>query len=145
MFPMRLVLDTNVVMDLLHFADPRLQPLAAALTGGRVQLFTDGDCLAELERVAAYAKFALPADAQAALLETYRNSVTRCDADGPEDFVLPRCRDGDDQKFLVLAARCRAELLVTRDKMLLRLAGHRRTPPPFAIVTGVAACARLTG
>ena len=141
---MRLVLDTNVVMDLLHFADPRLQPLASALADGRLQLFTDGDCLAELERVAAYAKFALPADAQTTLLARYRSCVTRCDADCPENFVLPRCRDGDDQKFLVLAARCRADVLVTRDKMLLRLAGHRRTPPPFAIVSGEAVCRLLS-
>ena len=48
---------------------------------------------------------------------------------------LPHCRDADDQKFLELAARCRADVLVTRDRQLLRLARHRLRPPPFAILT----------
>ena len=57
---------------------------------------------------------------------------------------LPRCRDADDQKFLVLAALCGADLLVTRDKLLLKLARHRHRPPPFGIVTAATAC-RLLG
>ena len=62
-----------------------------------------------------------------------------CEADGPEDYALPRCRDPDDQKFLVLAVRCRAELLITRDRGLLTLARQRRRPLPYAIVTAEAA------
>ncbi len=69
------------------------------------------------------------------LLENYAGFVVRCDVGTGEAPILPRCRDTDDQKFLELAARCKAEMLVTRDKQLLRLARHRHKPPPFAIVT----------
>ena len=48
---MRLVLDTNIVMDMLHFANLHTAPLLAALAAGRYQCFTDEACLAELERV----------------------------------------------------------------------------------------------
>ena len=137
---MRLVLDTNIVMDMLHFANPHTAPLLAALTAGRCTAFTDRDCLAELERVCAYPAFALDAAAQSALLARYREFVLIDDAgEDAAAIALPRCRDPDDQKFLILAARCRADLLITRDKLLLRLAGHRRLPPPFRIVTAEAA------
>lgn len=137
---MRLVLDTNIVMDMLHFANPHTAPLLAALTAGRCTAFTDRDCLAELERVCAYPAFALDAAAQSALLARYREFVLIDEAgEDAATVALPRCRDPDDQKFLILAARCRADLLITRDKLLLRLASHRRLPPPFRILTAEAA------
>ena len=77
------------------------------------------------------------------MFEHYLRLVTRCDAAADEDYPLPRCRDADDQKFLVLAARCHADLLITRDKLLLKLAHHRRLPPPFTILTAQAACQLL--
>ena len=137
--PHRIVLDTNIVMDMLHFDDRHTQPLRRAIDDGRLQCFTDGDCLAELERVTGYPAFALDDAGRQSLLENYLRFVTRCDAADAEDYPLPRCRDQDDQKFLILAARSRADLLVTRDKLLLRLAHHRRLPPPFTIATAQAA------
>lgn len=136
---MRAVLDTNVVIDLLHFADPPAQALHRAIRYGALQCFVDQPCLAELERVARYPRFALDAGAQQALLTDYRAFVTPCEAEDAEDFALPRCRDADDQKFLILARRCRADLLITRDRLLLAVARQRRLPLPFAIVTAVEA------
>ena len=141
--PRRIVLDTNIVMDMLHFDDRHTQPLRRAIDDGRLQCFTDGDCLAELERVTGYPAFALDAPGRQSLFESYLSLVTRCDADGEEDYPLPRCRDADDQKFLILAARCRADLLITRDKLLLRLNRHRRLPPASPIATAQAACQLL--
>jgi putative PIN family toxin of toxin-antitoxin system len=122
-------------MDLLHFADVKTQPLQAAIAGGEVRCFSDSECLAELERVVAYPQFGLGAEARSALIDDYRRFVTLLEATAEENYLLPRCRDADDQKFLILAARCRADLLITRDKLLLRLAGHRQRPPPCRIVT----------
>lgn len=137
---MRLVLDTNILIDMFHFANPHTVPVLAALTGGHCTCFTDRDCLAELERVCTYPAFGLDSAQQSALIARYGELVVHADAT-PSDpcFPLPRCRDPDDQKFLILAARCQADLLITRDKLLLRLAGHRRLPPPFRIVTAEAA------
>ena len=140
---MRIVLDTNIVMDLLHFGDRHTHPLKTAIQAGRVQCFTDAECLAELERVTGYPEFGLPPERQRLLLETYRSFALSCEAQPHENFFLPRCRDPDDQKFLILAARCQADLLVTRDKLLLKLARHRRIPPPFSIMTAETACQLL--
>lgn len=132
---MRLVLDTNIIVELLHFADPRTRPLHAAIAAGRVQCFSDSECMAELERVVAYPQFGLEHGGREALVDAYRRFATLLEASAEENYPLPRCRDPDDQKFLILAARCRADLLITRDKLLLRLAGHRQRPPPCRIVT----------
>lgn len=137
---MRIVLDTNIIIDLLHFADRRAAPLWPWLEEGRLHAFTDGECLAELERVSGYPEFGLDASARQALMQRYGNVVEACEAIAGEQTVLPRCRDADDQKFLVLAARCSADLLITRDKELLRLARHRL---PFAILTAEAAVAHI--
>lgn len=144
---MRAVLDTNIVMDLLHFADPRTQALQRAIMRGALRCFTDRTCLSELERVSAYPQFKLDAAAQRALLERYRSFASACDSDSyqSEDYPLPRCRDSDDQKFLILALRCRADLLITRDRLLLKLARHRHLPVPCMIVTAEAASALLAG
>jgi putative PIN family toxin of toxin-antitoxin system len=132
---MRLVLDTNIVMDMLHFDDRHTHALRMALNHGHMTCFTDSECLAELEKVSRYPEFGLDLPARNALIEGYRGIATLCDASGVEDYLLPRCRDRDDQKFLVLAARSKADLLITRDKMLLKLVRNRRNPPPCPIVT----------
>ena len=140
---MHLVLDTNIVMDMLHFDDRHTQALRGAIDRGQLQCFTDAECLAELERVTGYPEFGLDAPARAALLQSYLGRVTSFDAKAEENYPLPRCRDKDDQKFLILAARCQAEFLITRDKLLLRLNRHRQLPPPFTILTAQTACQLL--
>ena len=136
---MRAVLDTNIVIDLLHFADPQTLALQQAIARGTLHCFTDHPCLAELQRVCTYPQFGLDAAAQGVLLDGYASFVTHCEPDAVEDYPLPRCRDADDQKFLILAARCRADLLVTRDRQLLRRARKRNPAPPYAILDAEAA------
>jgi len=135
------VLDTQIVLDLLHFADPRTAELSVAILHGNLRCFCDRRCFGEFERVLAYPQFALDTDSRQALLVRYRALTTFCEAPDDETEVLPRCRDADDQKFLQLAVRCRAELLITRDRKLLRLSGDRRLP--FAIVDAPQAASRL--
>ena len=139
---MNLVLDTNVVMELLHWQDPRSAALMGMIETGSVRCFTDAGCLAELQRVLAYPQFGRDAGAQQAILERYRAFAAEVPA-GALAADLPRCRDGDDQKFMEVAARCGADLLVTRDRELLKLARSRRHPAPFAIVTPEQATAHL--
>jgi predicted nucleic acid-binding protein len=105
--PMRAVLDTNIVIDLLHFADPQTLALQQAIARGTLHCFTDRPCLAELQRVCAYPQFGLDAAAQGVLLDRYASFVAHCEPDAVEDYPLPRCRDADDQKFLILGMRCR--------------------------------------
>ncbi|MEF8755498.1 MAG: putative toxin-antitoxin system toxin component, PIN family [Accumulibacter sp.] len=144
---MRAVLDTNSVLDLLHFRDPFLCSLQAAIDSRLLQCFTDRHCLAELQRVSSYPRFRLTAVAQSALLDEYRRFALACEDPGEqeEDDPLPTCRDADDQKFLVLARRCRADLLLTRDQRLLQLDRRCRRRLPFRILTTRAACILLAG
>ena len=136
--PLHAVLDTNVVLDLFHFIDPRTLSLKHAIEAGWLRCYGDEACLDELQRVLTYPEFGLETDAQNRLLAAYRGLLTIIDdnaADAAGSFDLPRCRDVDDQKFLTLAARSNADLLITRDKELLRLARRRVRRTSFAIVT----------
>ncbi|MEF8728607.1 MAG: putative toxin-antitoxin system toxin component, PIN family [Accumulibacter sp.] len=144
---MRAVLDTNIVLDLLHFRDPLLCSLQAAIDSRLLQCFTDRHCLAELQRVSSYPRFRLTAGAQSALLDAYDRFALACENAGErqEDQSLPACRDADDQKFLLLARRCRADLLLTRDQRLLQLDRRRGRRLPFRILTAGAACILLAG
>ena len=55
----RIVLDTNVCLDLLVFGDPRVEPLRAALQCGDVIGVRDDACRDEWIRVLAYPLLAL--------------------------------------------------------------------------------------
>ena len=48
---MRLVLDTNVVLDLFYWRDPALAELSSALAAGRCLCLADARTMGELERV----------------------------------------------------------------------------------------------
>lgn len=126
---MKLILDTNVVLDWLVFRDTNVAALQPALDQGRVEIVTHAPALDELRRVLAYSQFKLAADEQQEMLERY-NSCTRLTAlpanvhvdDLPAGF--PRCRDRDDQHFLTLAYYERSALLVSKDAAVLELT-HR--------------------
>ena len=118
---MRIVLDTNVVLDLIVFHDPGATDLKAAIDSGQITLLTSPDCLVELRRVLAYVAFGLDQAAQESAFAWFRDRVHVSDAP-PSEPLLPRCRDRDDQKFLDLAWESNADYLVTKDKALLELA-----------------------
>lgn len=118
---MRLVLDTNVVLDLVVFHDPGAAQLRAAIETRKVSLLTTAECLEELRLVLGYPEFKLDGEAQAAAYEWYAARAEVVET-SPPDPLLPRCRDADDQKFLDLAWAADAGHLVTKDKALLELA-----------------------
>jgi putative PIN family toxin of toxin-antitoxin system len=119
--PIKVVLDTNVVLDLVVFRDPAAEPIRLAVESGRVALLSSTDCLDELRRVLSYPEFGLDAARQASALEWYESRLQRLEAP-PVKGRLPHCRDADDQKFLDLAWAANAAHLVTKDKALLVLA-----------------------
>jgi len=136
---LRLVLDTNVVLDLFHWSNTDAVPIMAALEGGRIQCLADDRTLDELQRVLTYPQLKLTPEMAVDRYSRY-NRLVQVVANG-EAPPLPRCKDRDDQKFLELAARCDANLLVTKDKALLRLRG--RTTLGFKILKPAAASALL--
>ena len=117
------VLDTNIWLDWLLFDDPGIAALRAAQAEGRLTLIASAATRAELGAVLARAAFGLLADAVATRLAEH-DRITTVRTEPVLGACTLRCTDPNDQMFLDLAVACGAELLLTKDRALLRLAGR---------------------
>lgn len=161
MIPNRIVLDTNVCLDLFVFRDPRWQALLDALRDGRLEAVSRTDCRKEWLIVLRYEHLGLDDagrerataefDALIRCVEQPAETTTDRSQDGsatPDDtsvtgvatdtsqrVPLPVCRDPDDQKFLELARDAEAQTLITKDKLLLKLARKTARAGLFEILT----------
>ncbi|MCE2999992.1 MAG: putative toxin-antitoxin system toxin component, PIN family [Betaproteobacteria bacterium] len=133
--PRRLVLDSNIWLDWLVFGDGAVVAIRNDVGEGLAEVLIDPPCLDELARVLAYPlqRWTLDAAGVEQALATCRQIARLVQT--PQTALQARCADGDDQKFLELAAGCGAYALVTRDRELLRMA---RNGLPFHIVTPAA-------
>jgi putative PIN family toxin of toxin-antitoxin system len=115
----RLVIDTNWLLDLWVFEDPRAQPLRAALEAGELRWMATRHMRAEFERVLGYTAVArrLQADRResAALLAEFESRVEWVD---PAPRAPVRCTDPDDQVFIDLALQLKA-MLLSKDRAVL--------------------------
>ncbi|MDO9466777.1 MAG: putative toxin-antitoxin system toxin component, PIN family [Thiobacillus sp.] len=118
--PPRVVLDTNLVLSALVFANGRLAPLRHAWQGGRCVPLVSKATTAELIRVLAYPKFKLNDEEQHELLADYLPWCATVRIPNPPP-ATPKCRDPFDQPFLQLAAAGKADFLVSGDNNLLSL------------------------
>jgi len=128
---LRTVLDTNVNLSSILFSRSRLTWLRQMWREERLLPLSSRATVAELIRVLAYPKFRLTCGDTEILLSAYLPCAELVAVERLSVPPLPRCSDEADQMFLVLAAVGNAEVLVTGDKSLLRLAGRTR----FAIET----------
>ena len=129
----RIVLDTNVCLDLFVFMDPRWAPLLAALESGAVEAVTRADCRDEYRVVLHYPH--LPLDEASRPLAAQRfDELIKVLAPDARPVRLPVCTDKDDQKFLEIARDAGAEILVTKDKALLKLARKTAQAGMFGIM-----------
>jgi len=118
---MQLVLDTNIVLDLLVFADVQAQPLKQGLEAGELRWLATAAMREELARVLAYPKLAQRVahhrgSADAVLGDFDRQAVLH---DTPAKAPVT-CGDPDDQKFIDLAVAHRCALL-SKDYEVLRM------------------------
>ncbi|MBU6485494.1 MAG: putative toxin-antitoxin system toxin component, PIN family, partial [Betaproteobacteria bacterium] len=123
----RVVLDTNVVLSALLFAQGRLARLRAAWQQEDFHPLASTATIGELMRALTYPKFKLTVDDQHELLADYLPWCTTVSMPGK----LPRtpvCRDPFDAPFLQLAIVGKAGYLVTGDDDLLGLAARIRCP-----------------
>ena len=132
----RIVVDTNVLLDLLFWRDASAEPLRLALETGAVAAVFDDEALKEAGEVLGRPQF-LAGDDEAvfALLEAWSRNAQRV----PEEAVAAsaktlavRCRDPLDQKFLVLATK--DKLLFKAGKKMRRFGVEPLRPADFALL-----------
>lgn len=118
---MSVVLDTNVALDLLVFADAATEPLQSALTRGQLDWLATAAMRDEFECVLEYpqiaSRLALAGSAAIQVLARFDRQA-RIVAPPPRAPVT--CSDPDDQKFIDLAVSRRC-LLLTKDAAVLKL------------------------
>jgi putative PIN family toxin of toxin-antitoxin system len=120
---MRVVLDSNVWIDILVFDDPATRPIHAALVARTLDALIDERCLKELTRVLDYPQFVrMNVDKAAALASVGQLSTLVAATLDESERPLPKCKDRDDQKFLELAHASGADWLVSKDRAVLKLA-----------------------
>lgn len=134
MIPKRIVLDTNVCLDLFVFKDPRWTALLAALKSGAVEAVTKAECRMEWQIVLGYSQLHLN-EAMRTECNAAFDALIGCIAPEPRTNVkLPLCSDPDDQKFLELSRDAQAATLITKDKALLKLAKKTARAGLFEII-----------
>ena len=117
-----IVIDTNIVLDLLVFDDPRWVPLRAALAAGELRWLATAAMREELLRVLGYPliarrlqKDARQPDEVMAAFDAQVHTVATVPARAR--FV---CKDPDDQIFIDLAVAQAARLL-SKDQAVLSM------------------------
>ena len=115
-----IVIDTNVLLDLFVFHDPRWAELLAALEAGEVEALTRADCRDEYLAVLHYKHLPLDDDSRLAAAARF-DALLRLVAVDSKAIRLPVCTDRDDQKFMELARDAGASILISKDKALLKL------------------------
>jgi uncharacterized protein len=131
--PLRLVLDTNIVVAGLLWNGPPRHLIELAIEGEAVELFSSPVLLDELAHTLGYSKFDKRIEgfgaSIAALVAQYAALVTLV-----VPVSVPRvvAKDADDDHVIAAAVAARVELIVTGDrKHLLPIGSHRG----IAIVT----------
>ena len=119
--PLRVVLDTNVVLSALVFGGGLAGRLRLAWQRGLVLPLASTVTAQELVRVLAYPKYRLSLQEQGELLADYLPYVKSVRIPQPPPPV-PDCRDAMDVVFLHLAVAGKARALVSGDRDLLALA-----------------------
>ena len=118
---MRVVLDTNIVLDLWLYNDPATPALLAALENKTVQWLATQVMRDELERVLAYTHIA---QRLALAQRSAQDILVQFDTHAQLMPMAPKalfvCKDTDDQKFIDLAAQHQAQLL-SKDKAVLTM------------------------
>ena len=123
---MKLVLDTNIVLDLWVFRDAAVAGLGAAIANKEVEWLATGAMRDELAAVLSYEQIGARMDAAnvsaSVVLERFDAHAVIVPAPVP---AAHKCRDPDDQKFVDLAVAHEATLL-SKDAQVLAL--RRKLP-----------------
>jgi putative PIN family toxin of toxin-antitoxin system len=131
--PKKVVIDTNVCLDLFVFNDPRWAKLVAAIESGEVEAVTRSDCRDEYNIVLHYKHLPLDDDSRPLAAARF-DQMIKVVAPPESSIKLPVCSDRADQKFLEIARDAGAEVLITKDKALLKLARRLAREGMFKVI-----------
>ena len=123
--PLRLVLDTNVLVSALLFRQGTLRWILHSWQSGEVVPLKNTRTYEELVRVLSYTKFNLSREQIERVINTFLPWAEVVEV--PDALDVPYPRDPNDRPFLELAVAGHADALVTGDDDLLTLA------PEFSI------------
>ncbi len=113
-----LILDTNIVLDLLVFQDPRANWIRDGIARGQFELIYSSEMLLELADVIARPQFAQSAYDQSTVLSSWAQMAIH----KPTPPRCPyRCDDPDDQAFIDLAYHYRPSQLLSKDRKVLQM------------------------
>ena len=116
----RLVLDTNVILDLLVFKDPSAEPIRLLLDAKQVDAVRTSVSMAELIDVIGRPAFKLSQEDQETILQAWQSNTRLLENTGIEPAPFT-CRDPDDQVFLDMAYSLRPTFLLSKDLRVLEL------------------------
>jgi len=116
----RLVLDTNVILDLLVFKDPSAEPIRLLLDAKLVDAVRNEASILELVDVIQRPTFKLSREEQEIILQAWESS-TRLLENAAIESAPFTCRDLDDQVFINMAYSLRPALLLSKDLRVLEL------------------------
>ena len=116
----RLVLDTNVILDLLVFKDPSTEPIRLLLDANQVDAVRTPASMAELIDVIGRPAFKLSREDQATIVQAWETSSRLLENTAIESAPFT-CRDLDDQVFINMAYSLRPALLLSKDLRVLEL------------------------
>ena len=115
------VLDTNILLDLYVFQDPRAHLLRPHVETRSMCFLASDQTVAELANVLTREKFSLSVQRQNDILSSWRSASQVL----PQEAIQSspwRCKDRDDQVFLDLAWTRRPAVLLSKDLHVLRFA-----------------------
>ena len=116
----RLVLDTNIILDLLVFKDLSAEPIRLLLDAKLVDAIRTSASMAELMDVIGRPTFKLSREDQETIVQAWESSTRLLENEAIEPAPFT-CRDLDDQVFLDMAYSIRPALLLSKDLRVLEL------------------------
>jgi putative PIN family toxin of toxin-antitoxin system len=119
--PIKVVIDTNVCLDLFAFQDPRWLEIFNQLKSGNIIAVTRKECREEWLAVLDYPHLPVNNDNREQIEKLYDQFI-QCVEHPNLSIRLPMCTDKDDQKFLEISRDAKVDVLITKDKALLKLA-----------------------
>jgi putative PIN family toxin of toxin-antitoxin system len=115
------VLDTNILLDVLVFDDSRAHPLRAALIAGDLDAVATEKTLSEFLDVIGREQFSLSQEKQNEIISQWQSWASLIN-DDVLDVAPWKCKDRDDQVFINLAYTLKPAMLISKDKLVLKIA-----------------------